>query len=122
MDEDEAILLEADLRFPSGQWTGFFLQLAKRGRQETNLNLTFSEGRLSGDGEDWVGAYTIDGSYDVTSGDCEWIKQYVNRHAVGYKGTNNGRGIWGVWELTQLWGLLTDRGGFHIWPQGMDVP
>lgn len=121
MDDDEAILLETDPRFPSGMWTGFFLQLAVRGRQKTSLNLTCSEGRLTGEGKDWVGRYTIDGSYDLATGQCEWTKQYLRRHAVTYKGTNNGRGIWGVWELTQLWGLLTDRGGFHIWPDGFDV-
>jgi len=121
MDEVEAIVLETDPRFPSGMWTGFFLQLALPGRHETNLELTYSGGRLSGEGEDWVGAYTIDGSYDLASGTCVWTKQYIGRHAVVYKGTNNGHGIWGVWQLQQLWGLLTDRGGFHIWPQGTDV-
>jgi hypothetical protein len=121
MDEDEAIILETDPRFPSGEWTGFFLQLAVRGRQKTSLNLTCSEGRLTGEGKDWAGRYTIDGSYDLATGQCEWTKQYIGRHAVTYKGTNNGRSIWGVWELTQLWGLLTDRGGFHIWPEGFDV-
>jgi hypothetical protein len=83
--------------------------------------LTCSEGRLTGEGKDWAGRYTIDGSYDLATGQCEWTKQYIGRHAVTYKGTNNGRSIWGVWELTQLWGLLTDRGGFHIWPEGFDV-
>jgi hypothetical protein len=121
MDEVEPLILETDPRFPSGPWTGFFLQLALPGRHETNLELPFGDGRLSGNGKDRVGAYTIDGSYDLASGSCEWTKQYVGRHAVMYKGNNNGRGIWGVWELPQLWGLLTDRGGFHIWPQGIDV-
>jgi len=121
MDDEEPLILETDPRFPSGPWTGFFLQLALPGRHETNLELTCSDGKLTGEGRDWAGAYTIDGSYDLASGSCEWTKQYLGRHAVMYKGTNNGRGIWGVWELRQLWGLLTDRGGFHIWPQGTDV-
>jgi len=121
MAEDEAIILETDPRFPSGKWTRFFLQLAARGRQQTSLDLTCGDGRLTGEGKDRVGRYTIDGSYDLASGECEWTKQYIGRHAVTYKGINNGRGIWGVWELTQLWGLLTDRGGFHLWPEGFDV-
>lgn len=112
---------ETDSRFPSGPWTGFFLQYWLPGRHTTDLDLTAAGGRLTGTGGDRVGAYTIDGSYDLATGGCEWTKQYVRKHQVHYRGTNEGHGIWGVWEIRQLGGLYLDRGGFHIWPQGSDV-
>jgi hypothetical protein len=120
-DELDNVELETDPRFPSGPWTGFFLQYWMPGRHVTNLQLTCSRGQLSGEGSDWVGAYSISGAYDVRTGQCQWTKQYVGRHSIAYKGVNEGRGIWGVWELKQLWGLFTDRGGFHIWPEGAEV-
>lgn len=52
---------------------------------------------------------------------CSWVKKYIGRHSVAYRGVNDGHGIWGVWEIRQLGGLYQDRGGFHIWPKGSDV-
>ena len=49
-----------------------------------------------------------------------WMKQYVGKHTVGYRGFNEGKGIWGTWTLTDLGGTFT--GGFHIWPEGMPDP
>ncbi|HEY2881661.1 MAG TPA: hypothetical protein VGJ15_04495 [Pirellulales bacterium] len=120
MPEEELELLEPDSRFPSGTWTGFFLQYWIPGRHKTDAQLTFNNGQLSGAGSDWVGQYTIEGTYDAATGQCQWIKRYLGRHYVSYRGVNEGRGIWGVWELPQLMGLFVDRGGFHIWPEGAD--
>jgi hypothetical protein len=121
MNDRDLATLEQDPRFPSGPWTGFFLQYWLPGRHPTDLRLTCRDGELVGTGHDWVGAYTIDGHYDLGTGRCEWTKQYLGRHAVAYRGVNNGRGIWGVWEIRQLGGLYVDRGGFHLWPEGTDV-
>jgi hypothetical protein len=63
----------------------------------------------------------MDGSYDLATGRCEWTKRYLGKHQVRYRGTNDGHGIWGVWEIRLLGGLYLDRGGFHIWPEGSDV-
>jgi hypothetical protein len=112
---------EADARFPSGPWTGFFLQYWLPGRHATDVRLSFRNGDLSGEGRDRVGPYTVDGTYDRGTGKCEWTKRYVGRHRVYYRGINDGRGIWGVWELPQLGGWFVDRGGFHLWPEGTDV-
>jgi hypothetical protein len=120
MDEDPSEP-EPDPRFPSGPWTGFFLQYWLPGRHATNLRLSFRGGELSGRGHDWVGPFAVDGTYEVDTGRCTWTKRYLGRHRVYYRGTNDGRGIWGVWELPQLAGLFTDRGGFHLWPEGTDV-
>src|SRR5437867_3811958 len=121
MNEHESVNLEHDPRFPSGPWTGFFLQSCLPGRQTTTLHLVCRDGELAGTGQDWVGSYTIDGRYELDTGRCEWTKQYLGKHAVAYRGVNDGRGIWGVWEIRQLGGLYVDRGGFHLWPQGTDV-
>jgi hypothetical protein len=112
---------ETDPRFPNGRWTGFYLQYWLPGRHTTNLELTAAVGRLAGTGQDRVGPYTMDGSYDLATGCCEWTKQYVGKHRVSYRGINDGHGIWGVWEIRLLGGLYLDRGGFHIWPEGSDV-
>ena len=114
--------LESDPRFPSGPWTGFFLQYWLPGRHKMDLKLTWSNGTITGRGSDRVGPFTIDGTYDPATGQCEWTKQYVGKHAVAYRGVNDGHGIWGVWEIRQLRGLYVDRGGFHIWPRSKGDP
>ena len=110
--------LETDLRFPSGPWTGFFTQPQIPGRHLMELHLTFRGGTLSGEGGDWVGKFILTGRYSVADGRCHWTKRYLGRHDVFYKGYNEGKGIWGVWEI-RTDGL---RGGFHIWPEGMADP
>jgi hypothetical protein len=111
--------LETDPRFPSGRWFGFWTQKhAPTGKHTTELLLTFSKGEMTGEGRDWVGAYTVQGRYSLTTGGCHWTKQYVGRHAVIYHGFNEGKGIWGKWEI----GSERFHGGFHIWPEGMTDP
>jgi hypothetical protein len=109
--------VEQDSRFPSGPWTGFFLQRPSTARHWMELRLTFRQGTLHGDGSDIVGAFTMDGHYEPKDGRCSWTKRYVGKHDVSYTGYNEGKGIWGLWEIPP-WG----RGGFHIWPVGMDDP
>ncbi|WP_010582374.1 hypothetical protein [Schlesneria paludicola] len=104
---------EQDDRFPSGPWEGYFLQPGAKNRNNMELVLTFRDGAFSGEGRDFVGAFAITGHYDCESGRCSWTKQYLGMHAVAYQGYNEGRGIWGVWEVNSAW-----KGGFHIWPQG----
>jgi hypothetical protein len=87
------------------------------------LRLTFHSGTLTGQGRDWVGRFAISGVYDVGDGRCRWKKTYLQRHDVFYAGFNEGKGIWGGWEIpnTALAGLRL-HGGFHIWPEGMRDP
>jgi hypothetical protein len=123
MSASEPLDLETDPRFPSGPWTGFFLQPVLPGRHQMELRLTFQHGQLTGDGRDWVGPFILRGRYDVADGRCYWTKRYLGRHDVFYTGFNEGKGIWGVWEIppgpTEPSGW---RGGFHIWPEGMPDP
>lgn len=111
--------LETDDRFPSGPWEGFFLQpMLTRKKSWMELDLTFRNGGISGTGRDWVGTFLVRGRYELDSGKCWWTKRYQGKHDVAYSGYNEGKGIWGLWELTSPpW-----RGGFHIWPVGMGDP
>jgi hypothetical protein len=113
---------ETDPRFPSGPWTGFFLQKAIPGRHLMELRLHFRAGTLTGEGRDWVGPFIIRGRYDVADGRCHWQKRYLAKHDVFYKGFNEGKGIWGVWEMPTEVQPDIRSGGFHIWPEGMPDP
>jgi hypothetical protein len=78
------------------------------------LQLTFANGNMSGDGIDDIGRFLIKGRYDAGSRECHWTKTYVGSHDVFYRGFREGKGIWGTWEI----GILA-HGGFHIWPRGV---
>ncbi|MSR52050.1 MAG: hypothetical protein EXS09_02025 [Gemmataceae bacterium] len=116
----QPVNLETDSRFPSGKWVGFFVDKRMPGKQEMELTLLFANGKMTGDGRDRVGTFTFNGKYDLNDGKCEWVKKYVNAHAVDYRGFNEGKGIWGTWEMH--WEGAVFTGGFHIWPDGMADP
>lgn len=98
-------------RFVSGRWRGFWIQGASRSR--TELQLSFADGGVSGVGHDWVGDYSIRGSYDLESGKVAWRKSYLGSHAVAYDGhAETTNGIWGMWSIAAY-----DKGGFQIWPE-----
>jgi hypothetical protein len=122
MDARQPLDLETDPRFPSGRWTGFFLQKLIPGRHLMELLLTFSRGEITGEGRDWVGEFLIRGKYDTADGRCHWSKRYVGKHDVYYEGFNEGKGIWGHWEITATKEYPRQHGGFHIWPEGMEDP
>lgn len=113
IDQEPDSTLEQDDRFPSGPWEGYFLQPGMPGRHGMELRLTFRAGTLQGEGRDLIGDFLMKGGYDRDSGKCWWSKRYLGLHDVAYLGYNEGRGIWGVWEIT-----VNFKGGFHIWPLG----
>jgi hypothetical protein len=115
---------ETDPRFPSGPWVGFFLQtFPLKGKFWMELGLTFRAGVLQGEGRDLVGAFVLRGAYELADGRCRWTKTYTGKHDVFYTGFNEGKGIWGGWEIPPgLWGEIRLHGGFHIWPKGMGDP
>ncbi len=113
--------IETDPRFPSGPWVGFFLQPGLPGRHTMELQLSFAAGAMKGEGRDWVGKFVIRGRYDLSDGKCYWTKRYLGKHDVFYNGFNEGKGIWGVWEIPSPHDASM-RGGFHIWPEGMADP
>lgn len=113
----EGLVVETDPRFPSGPWTGFFLQPGTPERHWMELDLVFRDAIMAGAGRDRVGRFTISGRYYVDTGRAHWTKTYVAEHSITYSGYNEGKGIWGVWEYQSNW-----RGGFHIWPVAMGDP
>jgi hypothetical protein len=122
MEPPEAHNLETDPRFPSGPWTGFFLQRLVPGRHLMELHLTFRSGEVTGEGRDWVGEFIVRGRYNTADGRCHWSKRYVGKHDVFYNGFNEGKGIWGTWEIAGTGDYPRQHGGFHIWPEGMADP
>lgn len=103
-------------QFPSGPWIGFYNYQSGGRRHRMDLSLSFSNAVISGDGSDNVGAFVIAGGYDEDSGECQWTKTYVGAHDVNYRGFQEGKGIWGLWNLEG------GAGGFHIWPLGDGRP
>ena len=122
MNADQAADLETDPRFPSGPWTGFFLQRTHPGRHRMELRLTFRNGAMTGEGRDWVGEFLVKGQYNLSDGKCHWSKKYVGKHDVFYQGFNEGKGIWGMWEIALAGHGVVAKGGFHIWPEGQGDP
>jgi hypothetical protein len=95
-------------QFPSGQWVGFYTYAGRTRKYLMDLILEFKGGKMTGEGADGIGLFVISGAY--SEGECTWVKQYVGRHAVDYKGYREGKGIWGNWVVG------AGKGGFHIWP------
>ena len=86
-------------------------------KHQMELGLTFLKGVMTGEGRDKIGKFLIRGKYTVEDGKCWWNKAYIGQHDVFYHGYNEGRGIWGLWEIPP-----TNEGGFHIWPVAMGDP
>jgi hypothetical protein len=89
--------------YVSGLWRGYWEQ-AFIGRQPMHdLNLRFAEGRISGEGHDYGGAFTFVGEYDEHGG-VFLLKQYIGKHQVRYFGRYDGEGtIHGHWTIDPIW-------------------
>ena len=105
--------MESDNRLPTGQWNGFYLENHQPRRGWMHLYLSFADGKIKGEGTDYVGPWVAHGDYETKAGLCSWVKQYVGKHQVIYTGKIGDNGILGHWEITP------NTGEFHIWPQGM---
>jgi hypothetical protein len=106
---------EFDDRFPTGEWTGFYLQPDSRQRHMMDLVLQFAQDRISGVGDDSIGKFAISGRYDTTTAECSWTKQYLGQHSVQYAGLARHGGIIGEWRISGLPAFWT--GPFVIWPR-----
>lgn len=102
----------SESEFLSGPWVGFYTYHGERDKHRMDLGLTFSDGTVSGEGNDDIGRFFIGGHFDLASRECYWTKTYIGAHDVFYRGFCEGKGIWGTWEI-----LADARGGFHIWPR-----
>ncbi len=99
--------------FPSGDWEGFYNDSrGSRLRGEMTLTLDFSNGHITGNGSDPVGAHTWSGTYDTNAGTCQLTKIYPGAHSVEYSGYADENGIRGKWTIKK-----SRSGEFHIWPK-----
>ena len=96
--------------FISGEWSGFYLENHRSQRGWMHLYLNFEDGKIKGEGTDYVGPWVAAGTYDETSGYCNWTKNYVGQHQVQYEGRCSENGIQGQWTIFS-------SGPFHIWPR-----
>jgi hypothetical protein len=87
------------------------------GRHQMELILNFHQGVMTGEGRDLIGSFLFRGKYQLEDGKCTWTKRYIGKHDVAYQGYNEGKGIWGRWEIPP-----SSHGGFHIWPSSMGDP
>lgn len=76
-----------------------------------HLYLEFQDGVIKGEGTDYVGPWIASGAFDERSGQCDWVKRYVDKHEVHYSGVASDQGIRGTWEIAHV------NGPFHIWPK-----
>lgn len=108
--EDSSVKIEWDDFDLSGVWKGYYVQKDKR--YPMDISLTFRDGRIYGGGIDPLDEYTIEGSYDLDSGEFSWIKQYIGQkhsHSVSYVGRWAGDRIVGNWKIRRL----SDRFSLH---------
>ena len=106
--------METNNRIPTGEWNGFFLEFHQPRRGWMHLYMSFSDGKIKGEGTDYVAPWVCQGEYDLESGLCSWVKQYMGRHKVHYSGKIDENGIKGQWEIS------FNNGPFHIWPKSMN--
>lgn len=119
------------LQMPSGMWRGYYMQTGTRHNVcEFNLAFDGGESRLSGNGVDDIGTYTISGlcgqsrlaftkQYEATSSNVNGVRHYGNKgHSVEYfgelAGHSLGEGFRGNWGIRHSIG--NHDGTFHIWP------
>jgi len=100
-------------QFNSGEWNGFYIEKNRAGKGWMHLYLSFENGEIKGEGTDYVGPWVAKGKYDESTGQCAWVKQYLNKHQVEYQGICGENGIEGKWTLP------FSTGPFHIWPRSM---
>jgi hypothetical protein len=101
--------------YPSGLWDGFWQQTGWGRQAMREFHLAFSSDRISGQGTDVVGPFTISGTLDRSTGGVAFRKQYVGAHAVTYIGRPDGEGsILGTWTIDN--GYAKYEGSFLIKP------
>ena len=100
-------------QLPPGEWTGFYLEFHRPERSWMNLFLQTENDEIKAEGTDYVGPWTAIGTFNPTTGDAHWVKQYVGKHQVIYQGRYLDGCISGTWQI----GIV--EGPFTIWPKSM---
>jgi len=86
----------------AGRWSGYW-EARGWGRRSMSLTLRLGQGRIDGEGDDCIGAFTFVGTYDE-NGRGSMVKQYIGQHRLHYEGTYDGEGtIFGQWSQGPMW-------------------
>lgn len=94
----------------SGPWIGWWIQQGFRGHQR--LQLSFSNGRIVGDGGDDSGKFNISGEYEA---DEVNLQKHYPLWSVNYLGRWDGTILSGHWTISSP--DFFDAGTFEIWPE-----
>jgi hypothetical protein len=101
--------------YPSGLWEGFWQQTGWGRQPMREFQLKFRQKKVTGQGQDMIGPFTIHGTFDLATGSVAFRKQYVGAHAVTYIGRPDGEGsILGTWTIDN--GYAKYEGSFLIKP------
>ncbi len=112
-----------ELHPPGGEWVGYYTYKDKPARCPMHLTIQFVSERIRGAGIDNPGQFVIEGRYDPSTLQAQWVKRYVAKHSVKYQGEYRNGEIRGSWTLTQnhqgreVW----LEGDFCIWPLPADL-
>lgn len=82
------------------EWQGHYSQGGSNHEVKIEA-LRFKSGKISGNGEDTNGKFVIDGHIQH-NGQLEFVKQYIGKHAVHYKGQRNYNQIVGQWSIPEF--------------------
>jgi hypothetical protein len=99
----------------TGNWNGYFLEQHRPEKGWMHLYLTFAKGQILGEGIDYVGPWTINGTWDQQQKFARWEKRYLKQHTVQYFGELHDHGIVGTWKIGNYL-----AGRFAIWPEHED--
>ena len=88
--------MQKEPALPSGEWNGFYFEKHRPQRSWMHLYLEFKNDQIRGEGTDYVGPWHAEGRYDLDTSRCEWVKQYVGKHQVFYRGDFGSQGILGI--------------------------
>ncbi|XP_071144320.1 uncharacterized protein [Mytilus edulis] len=86
----------------SGRWTGSYNQYGAR--HAFMIDIAFDDDRVSGQGDDGIGKFSINGDGNSSTGKLQFYKQYHGAHNVDYSGqlSCNGRSMHGIYNVRGL--------------------
>jgi hypothetical protein len=107
-----------EMRFPSGEWVGYYMYQGMPNKCPMHLTLRFEAGKIKGAGVDNPGQFVIDGDYLEESGLAKFAKRYMGKPGVEYVGKLLDGKLGGAWSLAQVkeGKIVTLQGEFQIWP------
>lgn len=99
---------EEEVMYEGGTCTGYYVYNNNKKEDMSFSYFTMRNGRVRGQGDDPVGAFTICGTFDKTKMTLQFDKQYVGKHLVKYNGKITGTPgktlvVDGKWNIPGSW-------------------